>query len=122
MVNIEPEDWNELINDPDVDVIDVRNDYSAMGTFAGAVNPETQTFGQWADFVEKRWDRKERKSGNVCTGGIRCESIGPPRAKWIRGSVSSPGRYSNYLERIPLKSQWEGECFVFDHRVSVVHG
>jgi UPF0176 protein len=123
---IEPEDWNDLINDPDVEVIDVRNDYEVqMGTFAGAVNPETQTFGQWADFVEKRWGQERKKKvAMFCTGGIRCEKAsahlvqnGFEEVYHLRGGIL------NYLERIdPQHSHWVGECFVFDHRVSVVHG
>ena len=123
---VEPEDWNELINDPDVDVIDVRNDYEVqMGTFTGAVNPETQTFGQWADFVEKRWGQERKKKvAMFCTGGIRCEKAsahlvqnGFEEVYHLRGGIL------NYLETIqPEQSHWEGECFVFDHRVSVIHG
>ena len=122
---VEPEDWNELINDPDVDVIDVRNDYEVqMGTFTGAVNPETQTFGQWADFVEKRWGQERKKKvAMFCTGGIRCEKAsahlvqnGFEEVYHLRGGIL------NYLETIqPEQSHWEG-MFVFDHRVSVIHG
>ena len=66
---VEPEDWNELISNPEVELVDVRNDYEVeIGTFEGAENPNTQTFGQWADYVKKRWGGKKRKSGNVLHG------------------------------------------------------
>ena len=70
---VEPEAWNDLISQPDVEVIDVRNDYEVeIGSFEGAINPKTQTFGQWADFVNQRWgDSKKKKVAMFCTGGIR---------------------------------------------------
>ena len=123
---IEPEDWNEVISDPEVEVIDVRNDYEvAIGTFEGAVNPETQTFGQWADFVDQRWGKERKKKvAMFCTGGIRCEKAS---AHLVQNGFDEvyhlKGGILNYLEKIdPQQSKWYGECFVFDHRVSVVHG
>lgn len=123
---IEPEDWNEVISDPEIEVIDVRNDYEVeIGTFEGAVNPQTQTFGQWADFVDQRWgNERKKKVAMFCTGGIRCEKAS---AHLVQNGFEEvyhlKGGILNYLEKInPQQSKWTGECFVFDHRVSVVHG
>ncbi len=123
---VEPEEWNALIADPEIEVIDVRNDYEvAIGTFERAVNPRTRTFGEWAEFVRQRWASKEkRKVAMFCTGGIRCEKAsahlvqnGFEEVYHLRGGIL------HYLEKIkPEQSKWSGECFVFDHRVSVVHG
>ncbi|MDA9118868.1 rhodanese-related sulfurtransferase [Opitutales bacterium] len=123
---IEPEDWNGLISDPEVEVVDVRNDYEVeIGTFEGAVNPKTQTFGQWADFVKKHWGKeKKKKIAMYCTGGIRCEKAsaqlvqnGFEQVYHLRGGIL------HYLEKMKEEtSKWKGECFVFDHRVSVIHG
>jgi len=123
---IEPEEWNELIHDPDVELVDVRNDYEVeIGTFEGAVNPKTTRFGQWGDFVKKHWGKeKKKKVAMFCTGGIRCEKAS---AHLVQNGFEEvyhlKGGILNYLEKIqPEDSKWEGECFVFDHRVSVVHG
>jgi UPF0176 protein len=123
---VEPEAWNDLISQPDVELIDVRNDYEVeIGSFQGAINPKTQTFGQWADFVENRLgESKKRKVAMFCTGGIRCEKAS---AHLVQNGFEEvyhlKGGILNYLENVnPEKSKWQGECFVFDHRVSVVHG
>jgi len=123
---VEPEAWNDLISQPDIEVIDVRNDYEVeIGSFEGAINPETQTFGQWADFVDQRWgDSKKKKVAMFCTGGIRCEKAS---AHLVQNGFEEvyhlKGGILNYLEKVsPEKSKWRGECFVFDHRVSVIHG
>ena len=123
---VEPEAWNDLISQPDVEVIDVRNDYEVeIGSFEGAINPKTQTFGQWADFVDRRWgDSKKKKVAMFCTGGIRCEKAS---AHLVQNGFDEvyhlKGGILNYLEKVsPEQSKWRGECFVFDHRVSVVHG
>ncbi|MDA7822623.1 rhodanese-related sulfurtransferase [Opitutales bacterium] len=123
---VEPEAWNDLISQPDVEVIDVRNDYEVeIGSFDGAINPKTQTFGQWANFVEKSLgDSKKKKVAMFCTGGIRCEKAsahlvqnGFEEVYHLRGGIL------HYLEKVqPEESKWTGECFVFDHRVSVTHG
>lgn len=123
---VDPEDWNDLINDPDVTVIDTRNDYEyAIGTFRGAKNPETRSFRQFPDYVEKNLDPDEnRKVAMFCTGGIRCEKstallkgMGFEEVYHLRGGILK------YLEKIePEDSLWEGDCFVFDGRVSVGHG
>lgn len=132
---VEPQDWNALISDPDVIVIDTRNDYEvAVGTFAGAIDPETPTF---RDFPE--WFRQERerlmdssKTSNgkpprvamFCTGGIRCEkSTAFLKAEGIDEVYHLKGGILKYLEDVPAEeSLWEGECFVFDHRTTVGHG
>lgn len=123
---IDPADWNDLISDPEVEVIDVRNDYEVeIGTFEGAVNPNTKTFGEWANFVDQRWGQnRKKKVAMFCTGGIRCEKAS---AHLVQNGFSEvyhlKGGILNYLENIdPKKSKWNGECFVFDHRVSVAHG
>ncbi len=123
---VEPEDWNDLISDPDVMVIDTRNDYEAsIGTFRGAVNPGTVSF---RDFPE--WFRaqealgKAKKIAMFCTGGIRCEkSTSFLKAEGYENVFHLRGGILKYLETIPEdKSLWDGECFVFDQRVSVGHG
>jgi UPF0176 protein len=123
---VEPEAWDDLISQPDIEVIDVRNDYEVeIGSFDGAINPKTQTFGQWTDFVEQRWgNSKKKKVAMFCTGGIRCEKAS---AHLVQNGFEEvyhlKGGILNYLEKIsPEQSKWRGECFVFDHRVSVVHG
>jgi UPF0176 protein len=123
---VEPEDWDSLIQDPDVRVIDTRNEYEvAIGTFRGAENPHTQIFSEWPEFVEKNLKpKKKQKIAMFCTGGIRCEKAssqllenGFDEVYHLKGGIL------NYLEKIPAeKSQWNGECFIFDHRVSVTHG
>ena len=123
---VDPEEWNDIINDPEMTVIDTRNDYEiALGTFEGAVNPETKTFRQWHEFVQANLSKKKNKKvAMFCTGGIRCEKAsshllqhGFEEVYHLKGGIL------NYLEKIkPEKSKWMGECFLFDHRVSVVHG
>lgn len=123
---VEPRDWNALIRDPEVAVIDTRNDYEvAIGTFAGAVNPETQSFGEfpaWWDANKHRFHNK--KIAMFCTGGIRCEKS----TNWLLGQgvdevYHLKGGILKYLEEVPAEdSAWQGACFVFDNRVSVEHG
>ncbi|MBT3667286.1 MAG: rhodanese-related sulfurtransferase [Opitutae bacterium] len=123
---IEPNQWNEIIQDPDIIVIDTRNDYEVeVGTFKGAVDPKTQTFGQWDEYVEKTLEEhKDKKVAMFCTGGIRCEKASSHLLKnGFKEVFHLKGGILNYLEKVdPEESLWEGECFVFDHRVSVVHG
>jgi len=123
---VNPEDWNELISDPEVEVIDVRNDYEVeIGSFEGAENPQTETFGEWDEYVKKRWGKERKKKvAMFCTGGIRCEKAS---AHLVQNGFEEvyhlKGGILNYLEQIdPENSKWKGECFVFDHRVSVTHG
>lgn len=123
---VEPEDWNALISDPDVVVIDTRNDYEvALGTFRHAVDPKTQSFREFPEFVREHYDpTRHRKVAMFCTGGIRCEKAssfmlgeGYPEVYHLKGGILK------YLEKVkPEESLWEGECFVFDHRVGVTHG
>ncbi len=123
---VAPEDWNELINDPEVTLIDTRNDYEVeVGTFRGAIDPKTTTFGEWPEYVENNLDpEKHPKIAMFCTGGIRCEKASAHLLKngfkevfHLRGGILS------YLEIVPeSESSWEGDCFVFDHRVAVKHG
>lgn len=124
--HIEPEDWNDLLEDPEIMLVDTRNDYEvALGSFEGAENPDTQTFRQWPEFVEQNLKKQQkRKVAMFCTGGIRCEKAsshllenGYDEVYHLKGGIL------NYLEKIqPEQSKWKGECFLFDHRVSVTHG
>jgi len=123
---VEPKNWNKIIQDPDTVVIDTRNDYEVeFGTFEGATNPNTETFCQWDEYVkENLQSQKDKKVAMFCTGGIRCEKAsshllqnGFTEVYHLKGGIL------NYLENVePEDSLWKGECFVFDHRVSVVHG
>lgn len=123
---VEPEDWNELIRDPDITLVDTRNDYEvALGSFEGAVNPKTSTFREWDQFVAENLDKKKNKKiAMFCTGGIRCEKASAHLLQHGFDEVFHlKGGILNYLEKIsPDHSKWDGECFIFDHRVSVVHG
>ena len=122
---VDPKDWNELISDPETLVIDTRNDYEiAIGSFRHAVNPKTESFREFPDFAEQTLDpARHRKVAMFCTGGIRCEKStaflkesGFTEVYHLRGGILK------YLEEIPEEeSLWEGECFVFDNRVSVNH-
>jgi len=124
--HVSPEDWNQLISDPDVLLIDTRNDYEVeLGTFKGAANPNTETFGQWDNYVKNNLaEAKEKTVAMFCTGGIRCEKASAHLVKQGFEKVYHlQGGILNYLQQVkPEESLWEGECFVFDHRVSVVHG
>ncbi len=123
---VSPEDWNQLISDPDVLVIDTRNGYEVeLGTFKGAANPNTTTFGEWKEYAQENLAHaKQRKVAMFCTGGIRCEKASAHLLKeGFEKVYHLHGGILNYLQKVnPEKSLWEGECFVFDHRVSVVHG
>ena len=122
---VDPKDWNELISDPEVTLIDTRNDYEvAIGSFEGAVNPETESFREFPSFVDQELDpRKHRKVAMFCTGGIRCEkSTALLRQKGFEEVYHLRGGILKYLEEVPEEeSKWEGDCFVFDKRVSVGH-
>ena len=124
---VEPEDWNALISDPDVILIDTRNDYEVeIGTFRGAVDPKTNSFREFPEwFRAKRAELgKTPKVAMFCTGGIRCEkSTAFVKAEGIDDVFHLMGGILNYLEKIPeAESLWDGQCYVFDHRVSVGHG
>jgi UPF0176 protein len=130
---VKAEAWNELIGQEDVVLIDTRNDYEcAVGTFAGAINPQTKSFSQLPQWVEQQMQPgglladKEGKKPRVamfCTGGIRCEkSTAFMRTKGFEEVYHLQGGILKYLETVPAEqSAWQGECFVFDERVSVGH-
>ncbi len=123
---VEPKDWNALISDPDVVVVDTRNDYEfEIGSFSGAENPETQTFRQFPAYVAEKMDpAKHKKVAMFCTGGIRCEkSTAYMKEQGFEEVYHLQGGILKYLEEVPEEqSLWQGECFVFDNRVSVTHG
>ncbi|WP_210546312.1 rhodanese-related sulfurtransferase [Rhodoferax sp. PAMC 29310] len=127
---VKPQDWNALISDPNVVVVDTRNDYEVgIGTFTGALNPDIQSFAQLPDWVAGN-DALNPASGQkpkvamFCTGGIRCEkSTALLRAQGYDEVFHLEGGILKYLETVPeAESLWEGQCFVFDERVSVGHG
>jgi UPF0176 protein len=123
---VKPEDWNALIRDPDVLLVDTRNDYEVdVGTFKGAVDPRITTFREFPDYVKRNFDpEKQPRVAMFCTGGIRCEKAsaymlqqGFPEVYHLQGGILK------YLENVPAgESLWQGECFVFDQRVAVGQG
>lgn len=124
---VEPNDWNELISDPDTVLIDTRNDYEvAIGTFHGAVDPETVNFREFPAWFRANKDRfhNKPKIAMFCTGGIRCEKATAfVKAEGFDDVFHLKGGILKYLEDVgEEESLWEGECFVFDNRVSVGHG
>ena len=123
---VEPGDWNDLIRDPEVAVIDTRNDYEvAIGTFEGAVDPETASFRDFPAWWEANKHRfHNKKIAMFCTGGIRCEkSTNFLLGQGVEDVYHLKGGILKYLEDVPeTDSTWKGECFVFDNRVSVGHG
>lgn len=123
---VDPADWNELISSPDVAVIDTRNDYEVgIGTFEGAIDPQTKTFREFPQWWEENKDRfHNKKIAMFCTGGIRCEkSTNFLKGQGVEDVFHLKGGILKYLENVPQDdSKWEGECFVFDNRVSVGHG
>ena len=123
---VKPEDWNALISDPDVILVDTRNDYEVeIGTFKGAVDPKTTNFRDFPDWVKSNKELlKKPKVAMFCTGGIRCEkSTAYMKEQGYDDVYHLEGGILKYLEEIPkTESMWEGECFVFDNRISVKHG
>ncbi len=123
---VNPEDWNELIQAPDVVTIDTRNDYEvAIGTFQGALDPETASFREFPAWWEENKERFHNKRvAMFCTGGIRCEkSTNFLMSQGVEDVYHLKGGILKYLEEVPQdNSTWDGECFVFDGRVSVGHG
>ncbi len=123
---VAPADWNALIQSPDVAVIDTRNDYEvAIGTFDGAIDPQTKSFGEFPAWWEENKDRfHNKKIAMFCTGGIRCEkSTNYLIGQGVEDVYHLKGGILKYLEEVPQDdSTWDGECFVFDARVSVGHG
>lgn len=122
---VEPAHWNELISDPQVLVLDTRNDYEVqVGTFKRAINPKTESFRQFPQYVASHLNPKvHKKVAMFCTGGIRCEkSTALLRQQGFAEVYHLKGGILKYLEEVPREqSLWEGECFVFDDRVTVNH-
>jgi UPF0176 protein len=120
---VKPEDWNDLISDPDVVIVDTRNDYEVeIGTFKGAKNPKTESFREFPEYVKKNLDpKRHKKVAMFCTGGIRCEKASSYMLhQGFKEVYHLQGGILKYLEKVPSeKSLWKGECFVFDQRVSV---
>jgi UPF0176 protein len=127
---VKPQAWNRLLEDPEVILIDTRNDYEvSIGSFKGAINPHIKSFAEFPDWVRQQAQLNSAsvtkpKVAMFCTGGIRCEkstafmrSLGFDKVYHLEGGILK------YLETVPRESsRWEGECFVFDERVSVTHG
>lgn len=122
---VEPQDWNALISDPEVLLIDTRNDYEvAIGTFEGAIDPKTKSFREFPEYIKAHFDpSKHKKVAMFCTGGIRCEKA----SSYMLGEgfeevYHLKGGILKYLEEVPQQeTKWQGDCFVFDNRVTVRH-
>ena len=127
---VTPSEWNKLISNPDVVLIDTRNDYEVeLGTFKGSINPNLKKFSSFPDWIENNYEKllineKKTKIAMFCTGGIRCEkSTAFLKSKGFSHVYHLQGGILKYLENVdPIDSLWEGECFVFDERVTVKHG
>lgn len=123
---VAPDEWNELITQPDVLLVDTRNDYEvAIGTFYGAINPRTSSFREFPKWASTHLDaEKGKKVAMFCTGGIRCEkATALLKAEGFGEVYHLKGGILKYLETVPAEnSLWQGQCFVFDQRVSVGHG
>ncbi len=121
--NIKPEDWNNFISDKETILIDVRNTFEVeMGTFKGSINPNTKSFTEFKSYIKNKLvEAKNKKIAMFCTGGIRCEKASSYMIKkGFKDVYQLDGGILSYLEKIPNKSSlWNGECFVFDNRVSV---
>ena len=125
-IHVGPEEWNDLIAEDDVAVIDVRNDFEvAIGSFETAIDPKTDSFNEFPEWLRRfKQEQGTPKLAMFCTGGIRCEkatafarSIGFDEVYHLKGGIL------NYLEKMPAgRSKWQGDCYVFDQRVSVRHG
>lgn len=122
---VKPADWNALISDPEVLLVDTRNDYEVqVGSFKDAVNPQTTSFREFPEYVKNTLDpQKHKKVAMFCTGGIRCEkSTAYLREQGFEEVYHLEGGILRYLEEVPQEqSLWQGECFVFDERVTVNH-
>jgi UPF0176 protein len=122
---VDPQDWNALISDPEVLLIDTRNDYEvAIGTFEGALDPKTETFREFPAYIKANFDpSRHKKVAMFCTGGIRCEKA----SSYMLGEgfeevYHLKGGILKYLEEVPQEqTRWQGDCFVFDNRVTVRH-
>jgi UPF0176 protein len=124
--DIAPTDWNALLDDPGVTVIDTRNAFEvAMGSFDGALDPQITRFGAFPDFVRRRLDpARHRRVALFCTGGIRCEKASAHlRAQGFDDVMQLQGGILRYLQDVPATaSRWRGGCFVFDQRIALGHG
>ncbi len=122
---VDPQDWNALISDPQVLLIDTRNDYEvSIGTFEGAVDPKTKSFREFPEYIKAHYDpAKHKKVAMFCTGGIRCEKASSYMLQQGFDEVYHlKGGILKYFEEVPAEqSRWNGECFVFDNRVTVRH-
>jgi UPF0176 protein len=122
---VKPKDWNALISDPDVVLVDTRNAYEVkVGTFEGALNPNTTNFREFPQYVRDNLDPKtNKKVAMFCTGGIRCEkSTAYLKEQGFDEVYHLEGGILKYLEEVPeANTMWQGECFVFDNRVTVNH-
>lgn len=121
---VAPQEWNELLRDPEAIIIDTRNDYEyEIGTFEGARNPNTRSFREFPDVIQSWNLPKDKPIVTFCTGGIRCEkATAYLKAEGFQNVYHLKGGILKYLEEIPeSESLWKGGCFVFDHRVSVGH-
>lgn len=122
---VDPQDWNALISDPQVLLIDTRNDYEvSIGTFEGAVDPKTKSFREFPEYIKAHYDpAKHKKVAMFCTGGIRCEKASSYMLQQGFDEVYHlKGGILKYFEAVPAEqSKWNGECFVFDNRVTVRH-
>lgn len=120
---VAPKDWNSLISDPEVLLIDTRNDYEyQVGTFKNAINPNTESFREFPQYVKDHLDpAKHKKVAMFCTGGIRCEkSTAYLKEQGFEEVYHLKGGILKYLEEVPeQETLWQGECFVFDERVTV---
>ena len=123
---VDPADWNALVDDPDTVLIDTRNGFEVgYGSFDGAVDPATKSFGEFPDWWRANAERfAGKRVAMFCTGGIRCEkSTAFLRHEGVEDVVHLKGGILAYLEQVPVEeSRWQGSCFVFDERVSVGHG
>lgn len=121
--HVKSEHWNELISDPNTLVLDARNDYEFhTGTFRGAINPNTEKFSDLPDFVARNLDpQRHKRVAMFCTGGIRCEKFAPYlKQMGFEEVFQLEGGILKYLEEVPIdQTLWEGECYVFDERVTV---
>ena len=125
---VDPQDWNKLIEDEETIIIDTRNNYEySIGTFKNSINPKTKKFREFPEWLEKQnynnHDKKNKKIAMFCTGGIRCEKASSlMKNKGFKNVFHLKGGILKYFECIPeTQSRWEGECFVFDDRVSLKH-
>jgi UPF0176 protein len=122
---VKPKEWNALIDDPDTIVVDTRNKYEVgIGTFKNAIDPETTSFREFPAFAKENLpENTDKKIAMFCTGGIRCEkATAYLKEQGFKNVFHLEGGILKYLEEVPeAESMWEGECFVFDRRVSVAH-